>query len=278
MKHRAAYSGLQAVRPDPVPVERLLLGRPVTEAVELLPRLFNLCAAAQRVGIRMALGLAVTDQDLAGLYDDIRRSHALQLGVILPRALGLPAHPAPLDLLETPDLGEQSLDDLMTRDSHLGRLLRALDRRFPPGIAVTSVLQTPTHETLFAHTAIENSVAAHHASALVMRHVEARSGRGPLWRVLGLVLGLPPAVCLPPIKPRQGAVIVPAARGQYAIEARAEEGRLTAFRRVTPTDHMLVPSGALDQALANCPAQDAPLLLRIFDPCQPVTLRETAHA
>ena len=56
---------------------------------------------------------------------------------------------------------------------------------------------------------------------------------------------------------------------------------MTAFSRITPTDHLLAPGGVLAQCLATLPADRAglaPLMLEILDPCSPVRLEEVAHA
>jgi hypothetical protein len=78
-----------------------------------------------------------------------------------------------------------------------------------------------------------------------------------------------------------GRALVPAARGLYAVAARVEGGRVAAFARVTPTDHLLAPGGVLDRSLAALPADRgalAPLLLDILDPCSPVQVMEAEDA
>ena len=51
----------------------------------------------------------------------------------------------------------------------------------------------------------------------------------------------------------QGVAMVPAARGTYAVSAQAQDGRVTQFRRATPTDHMLAPGGIMQRSLASLP-------------------------
>ena len=42
-----------------------------------------------------------------------------------------------------------------------------------------------------------------------------------------------------------GAAVIPAARGVYGVRAEVERGRVVAFERRTPTDHLLAPGGAV---------------------------------
>ena len=83
-------------RPAPdLPVASLLIGKPVEEAAQLLPRLFNLCSGAQGMALRLALGLPAPDA--ATLRREILRDHLLKLCVVWPGLLGLPTTPLPPD-------------------------------------------------------------------------------------------------------------------------------------------------------------------------------------
>jgi hypothetical protein len=51
---------------------------------------------------------------------------------------------------------------------------------------------------------------------------------------------------------------------------------VTAFSRITPTDHMLASGGAIDQtmdSLSNGQRGLAPLALALMDPCVPLTIK-----
>ncbi|MCE8440702.1 HupK protein, partial [Rhodovulum sulfidophilum] len=59
------------------------------------------------------------------------------------------------------------------------------------------------------------------------------------------------------------------------------EGRVSSFRRWTPTDHLLARGGVLERALASLPrarVELAPLVVDILDPCLPVHFEEAADA
>ncbi len=267
--------------PAPLPVERLLIGKPVEEAAELLPRIFSLCRASQRIAIRLALDLPVSGDDLDALRRDIARDHAFHLGVMLPKALGLPVHPDPARLAEDvqdfvrdcPDFGA-----FLTDACPVSVILREISLRFPDKAAEAGNLPLPNPEVMTTSDRLENTVAAQHSSSPLMRHVSARFGRGPLWRVLGRVLALSSSSLPAHVQPRRGVAVVPASRGLYAVEAAHEDGRVTRFRRRTPTDHLLAPGGILERALATCPPGQGQALLAVLDPCQPVILKETADA
>jgi hypothetical protein len=117
-----------------------------------------------------------------------------------------------------------------------------------------------------------------------MRWIAETRGHGPLWRATAR--GYDIAACLAdrlpvPRTPAPGSAIVAATRGAFAVTARVDAGRIAAFARVTPTDHLLAPGGILDRTLAALPAEKtgyAPLILDILDPCTPVRLTEVAHA
>ena len=272
--------------PAPLPVAKMVRGRGVAEVAELLPRLFNLCPVAQSVAIRVALGLEAPDTE--ALMAEIRDEHALRLAVMLPMKLGLAPVACPRnaperlpealfgaqDLPETPN----GFADFVARGAGIAPVLKAIRERFAPGEAVTDPLPLVTADAVFAQDALENSVAARHAGHPVMRAIETACGRGPYWRVVARVLDFQaaferrlPAPCV--IAP--GRVVVPAARGLYAVHAEVSEGCVTGLTRRTPTDHMLSQNGALAQAFARLPAAKrglAPVLLEVFDPCVPVRL------
>ncbi len=259
----------------PLPVEALVLGRPVAEAAELLPRLFNLCRAAQGLAAKLSLGLPATEDPVA----EILRDHVLKLCITLPRSLGQDPRPipsAPADLLGPGGL-PATPDGLLAQDT----LARAIDRRFPAGVAVSAALPSPVQP--LAEGAFENSAAGRQAAHPLLRAVEATRGRGPLWRYAGLLADLEAALTgrLPPAQVVDGTAIVPAARGTYALRLTQANGLVTGITRRTPTDHLLAPGGALLQSLASLPASLHPLapqVIALHDPCIPVTVREAQDA
>jgi hypothetical protein len=259
----------------PLPVEALVLGKPVAVVAELLPRLFNLCRMAQGLAARLALGLPATDDT----QSEVIRDHCVRLCVTLPRAFGaaprgLPADPAAL-------LGAHGLpretDALLRTDP----LARQIAETFPAGNACCAALPAPADP--LAEGAFENSAVGRQSSHPLVRAVQSDWGRGPLWRYAGLLADLEAALAgrLPSAAMVAGTATVSAARGTYALRLTQAGGLVTGIIRRTPTDHMLAPGGALLQSLASLPRAQRHLALQVIalhDPCIPVTLREAQDA
>jgi len=286
LARNGAQIGVHIAPPDPLPLDRLVLGRPAEEVAALMPRLFNLCGVAQGLAARMSLGLSAAGADPRR---EILRDHLAKLCLHWPRLTGL----APQALPEGWAEGGAPLQDWLwggprpARLAHWlaeGRgtapLIGVIAGAFGPGEAVAAV--PPLSDPMLL-TAQENSPAGRGAEDPLMQQAEAAFGRGPLWRALGRVLDLDRLAAAPVAAELRadGTALVAAARGTYALRARAEAGRVVALERVTPTDHLLAPGGALEQALARLPASQlarAALVVDILDPCVPVALQEGKHA
>ena len=282
-----------------LPVEALVLGKPVTEAADLLPRIFNLCRMAQGVAAKLSLGLPAAEDPTS----EIIRDHVLRLCITLPQTFGLP--PLPL-----PDLGQEQRaqgsaplplsgggrgrgspaallgpgglpDEMAEVQGPLVPLVRTIAKAFPPGTATSSALPAPTDS--LAEGPFENSAAGRQSHHPLLRRIEQSHGRGPLWRLAGLMADLDAALQnrLPAPTVKDGIATVPAARGTYALRLTQANGLVTGLTRRTPTDHMLAPGGALLQSLASLPEALHHLAARVIalhDPCVPVTVREAQHA
>ncbi len=260
-----------------LPVAQMMTGLPVEEAIALLPRIFNLCPMAQATAARLSLGWPAAGNPA----EEVIRDHAIRLAVTLPATFGLPSGPVPTDVAVF--LGPRGLpaelDALPGWTSPAAALLGRVADRFPRGIATCDALPPPPDDPLAAG-AWENSAAGRQARHPLLRAAEARFGRGPLWRLLGLLADLEAAIqggLPPPRRLSDGTAVVTAARGAYALRLSAGAGRVTALARRTPTDHLLARGGALEQALCRLPAglrHLAPWVIALHDPCIPVVLRE----
>lgn len=285
----------------PLPVEAMVLGKPVAEAAEVLPRLFNLCRAAQGLAAKLSLGLPATEVPTA----EIIRDHTLKLCITLPRAFGLDPitipptglqaqQPAASDALPPGGRGmgkEGFASDLLGPDGlandpadmkgPLAPLFRQIAKTFPPDVATCPDLPAP--QGPLEEGAFENSAAGRQSAHPLLRHIEQSHGRGPLWRLVGLMADLEAALLnrLPAPTVTEGIAAVPAARGTYALRITQRDGLVTGITRRTPTDHLLAPGGALLQSLASLPEplhHLAPQVIALHDPCIPVTVREAADA
>ncbi|MGY6704443.1 hypothetical protein [Roseinatronobacter sp.] len=276
--------------PEPPALGALLRGKSAQAAAELLPRLFNLCSAAQGMAARLSLGLSIAPDAAATLARDVLRDHLLALFMTLPRAASLPPAPLPAGWQASPDLAP-ALWGGARRPASLAQWLASAQGLAPLAARVAVLFGTQgrvpplpfvTRQNADNPSPLENSPAARHAGDPLMRQAEALAGRGPLWRLMGRICDAEAAARgdLPAPELRaDGMALVPAARGVYALRLDADHGRITTICRITPTDHMLAPQGTLRQALGNLdqPAL-APLLVALHDPCLPVTLHEVGHA
>jgi len=267
-----------------LPVEALVLGRPVAEVADLLPRLFNLCRAAQGMAAKLSLGLPVGLPAGLPVAEDpgteVIRDHVLKLCVTLPRAFSLPGLP----ILQDPAtlLGPHGLpDDPADLHGPASALARLIASTFPPGTATCPELPPPSDP--LAAGAFENSAAGRQCGHPLLRRIEKTHGRGPLWRYAGLLADLEAAIDgrLPAPVVTDGTATVPAARGTYALRITAAHGLVTGLIRRTPTDHLLAPGGALLRSLASLPPalhHLAPQVIALHDPCIPVRVREAQDA
>lgn len=273
---------------DTPPAEGLVRGRPVAEARETIGRVFNLCRAAQLAAFDLATGAAV---DMTASAAEIRRDHLAQIFMAWPRALGLPpifdrrwleddrvALKALVGAGGTVPGNDFEMAGFLGSDDGVAPLLRLIGELFGPRTASSDEVMLVDAESAFGPAPVENSPAARQAAHPAMAYVEAMYGRGPLWRAAGRVIDL--AAILTGDVPRpvlvgDGAAIVPATRGYYALRVSVRDGKVARLSRTTPTDHMLTPGGALETMLMRLPAHRGELvslLMTLVDPCRAVTV------
>lgn len=260
-----------------------LQSRPVAEAAELLPRLFNLCRMAQSSAARLSLGLPATEGDPAA---EVIHDHMARLFVTLRRAFDLaPLIPpratpnvfGPLNQLPRDPGG---LTEWFMTDNPLAELGRAVQAGLPLPFGQTPNLPGAAPQT----GAMENSPAQRQAHHPLMQTLAHAQGRSPLWRFAGLLVDLQAALSGALPAPRLfagGMAQVEAARGTYFLRIGQQSGRVTDLTRITPTDHQLAPKGALELALTQVPTDRPDLVSRLvalFDPCIPVTVPQVHHA
>ncbi len=295
MLHATPSPALVAQPAPGLPVDRLVVGRGVDEVASLLPRLFNLCRAAQGAAVEAALGRTVSSD---GIQQEILRDHLLKFHVTWPAFFGFPPCPLPGDWAEGGKALRQTVFGpagtapatpadffaFLEGEEGYAPILRRIDGCFAMGEAVAEGLAPVLPATVWNVGRTDNSVAARQADHPVMVAIAANRGQGPLWRAAARLYDIAAVLSddIPPVlSPSDGEAIVPAARGTYAVRIMARNGMVTRFERVTPTDHLLAEGGTLDRTLASLPADKAglgPLLLDILDPCSPVRLKEVAHA
>lgn len=270
--------------PAELPIDALVLGKPVEQAANLLPRLFNLCAGAQSMGARLAFGLPVVTDDR--LRAEILRDHLLKLCVIWPSLLSMKPVPLPKDLTAPGPLivpgPKVDFFGWLKAEKGVAAVLSAIARAFAPGDAMAD-LPLIQAETAFDTLAQDNSVAARNVFHPAMQTITTQYGRGPFWRASALIFDILALLQSPPlpIVCADGTVIVSAARGAYALRARSISGLVTGFSRRTPTDYLCAAGGVLQLSLASLPRAKShllPLLIDILSPCVAVQLPQVQHA
>ena len=284
--------------PAALPVRDLVIGKSVDAAAEMLPRLFNLCRIAQQAAARLAFGLILPVNTHRELQREVLRDHLAKFYLKWPSMLGLASIPLPRDwqtgeekvrveVFGSPGAMPRSAEDFesfLNSGNGISSILRRIDQCFEPGEAITVALPHPSVQNVLHLQVLENSVAGRHLSHPVMQHIAVSRGYGPLWRATGRAFDLECSLRgrMPDFEiPTPGIAVVPATRGSYAIQSCVENGIVTAFERITPTDHLLADGSILEQTLNTLPAGKtgfAPLILEILDPCTPVRLREVQDA
>lgn len=288
LQRRASGVGVALSRMPPAPVEALLIGRPVAEARSLLERLFAVCGKAHTAAFDLALGLETAGS--GDLAEEIRVNHLALLFVHLPPLLGLPPNPPPRQELTAAILGQAAslfaagdLSGWLSSNSGLASLLSRIAAAFAPGEADPALPPLAMGAAPRPGLAL-NLPAARVAGHPIMRQAAERFGRGPLWQALGLVadllaLGVPERLTAKRLGP--GQALAPTARGSCFLTAQARNGQLTHFQRLTPTDDLTTPGGALERALARLDTARiglAPLVVALLNPCEQVTVTEMADA
>lgn len=310
---------LRATRAPALPVARLVAGKRSDEVAALVPRLFSLCRAAQAAAVDTALGrpvdakgigreilrdhllkLCVTWPNLLGLgarpvpFGPAAGPSGVGQGAMPDQQKTLTQPVLPVGWAEGSGVAEAMFGPGRTapvtptdftafmNSSHgAAPVLTRIAQCFAPHEACADGLPPFTARTIWRTAPVENSTALRHMDHPVMRAVEARHGRGPLWRAVARLYDIEAVLtgCLPQIEaPKDGEAMVPATRGVYVVRIETDGDIVTRLDRMTPTDSLLARGGILDRSLATLPATKtglAPLMMDILDPCSPVRLEKT---
>ena len=302
---RTARPFTYAPMPD---AERVLLGRVPEEAAALIPRLYNIGAAAQGAAAAAALGLSGGSGD--AIRAEIAREHGLFLFHHLPLALGEardneglallrsedaaarltrhlfgPHFPAALSLA---DLSPLQLDTLLARGETATTRTLARIADFDPAWARADLpdLTLTDAEAAFADETIsparDATLFSRVRSVPLLAALIARDGPSLLSRLLARVLDL--CACLTPPTPDalsgarpHGIGFAQAARGMLVHRAHVAEGRVVSYKMLAPSRWTLTPGGLLERMLDAIPARaEAGLIARLsllaVNPCVAVRL------
>ena len=292
--------------PKPLPLADLLFGKSPDEASRFIPLVYNICAAAQELAARSALGLDLHEESYARVAEEMLRDHVLKLSTIWPVAMGETACRDALPLvgraLGDPQaakglkdavlgVGRDIPEDWNSLCHWMGAGETGAARTFAAVAAWTPVWGLADLPPLEVDTPVdwvdasgdggpvENSAAARAAPSRLMREIAEQRGHGPLWRMAARLVEVDQILsgqALPALAKRG---VAQAARGAMMADAGVEGGRVTFFRRLSPTDFALAPGGLLETAFASLPGdpsapleQIARMVLETIDPCLPTEL------
>lgn len=287
--------------PRAVPVAVLVRGRPPEEAARLVPRLFNLCGAAQEAAIRSAFDLPAPEALTSRIAGETLVEHVFRLCLIWPAILGI-----------APDREAVTLARRALVDAEAARQLRW--HLFAPLDGAPGDLNTLSSFVVAAETGparmlreivthwdghwgradlpdfdpagpvdwdgvtqggfpVENSPAGR-AKGSLLAAIAARHGRGLLWRIAARLVEVDRLLAGATMgDPAKGAA--EAARGTLLVRGACRNGSIAAFERLSPTDFALAPGGSLETALASLPVEGgappveriARLIVETIDPC-----------
>ncbi len=288
---------------------RWMVGRTPTEGAQVLPRVFNLCAAAHRAACLGALGLPAVPDEAAMQLETVR-DQGVALFHTWPTLLGLEPDRSALKLLAAPDaaalatrldaddLAAFSLTDLdlwlEAGTTGSARVLRQLRDRIDPawGRAALPPLQVTDLDAALAAPGPparrETTALERVRSAPLMAALLAHEGPSLFTRLMARVVDLLWAACDGYALPLSGltaggAGYAQAARGLLVHGAQVEGERIRFYRVLSPSAWNLAPDGLLARMLAALPSRrETPMLAQLaacaVNPCVPVTFSFGAGA
>ncbi|MFG1428077.1 nickel-dependent hydrogenase large subunit [Roseixanthobacter glucoisosaccharinicivorans] len=292
---------------DPEP---LLVGRRVDDALELLPRLFNLCAAAHRAAASHALGMSDAG-NASAMQAETVRDHGVALFHLWPSVLGaatdrdglaLLGHGAPNEIVRhvcggdnLPEFSSAHLASWLARGATPAAcLLRDLRERLDPawGRVALRDLETEALDTDLLEQAPsprwEATALGRVRAAPVIRALLREEGASLFVRLLARIVDLSWMAMgggTAQLHGKAGAGIgyAQASRGILVHQAKVKDGRVLAYRVRTPSAWNLAPGGLFAQMLAALPARrEAQMLARIAEcavnPCVPLALHFAPEA
>lgn len=288
--------------PSPLPVETWLQGKSTTEAARLVPMVFNICAAAQGLAVRSALGLNVEKELEDGVRAESLREHAVKLCLVWPPLLGeaasrdalvhagralndsvaanalrkavfAPMAQAPVNLSELRDWAETGAT---AASRAFARLLSDWDpawgRADLPMFDPAQTVDWP--EASQGGAPVENAPGSRVSDHALLKGIAAQLGHGMLYRMATRLVELDQLLGGAASTPHTGRGVAQAARGAMLVQATIKDDRIERFARLSPTDFALHSGGVLETALATLPTTaDVPLrsiaqmVIETIDPC-----------
>jgi hypothetical protein len=295
--------------PPMVSLCRMLAGKPPAEAGQLAGVVYARAASSEAAAIAAATGGDVSETQLRGMLLEALQEHAVKMLAAWPAALGRPPMPVPA-FGSDPEALAVALFGNEAPPQRLGSFEAWLKRGATPAARVLDEVWQhwdarwgraalpiwspgqPLGRVDWAGALIDGAVAdtglvARVAETDLMREIEARRGRGVIWRLAARVADA--AILLDRLRenrleglachvqPGVGAALAP--NGTLLVEAKTEGGAISRYQRLSPADFALHPGGLLHKALATLPRRSraplrsiAALIVEAIDPAIPTRL------
>ena len=263
------FSGWTFTGPPRIPFENLALGRTPDQVCELFPRLFNLCTAAQKASLYEAFGRDLDAQLQARVEDERRRDHARLFQFVLPNLMGFARSREEFEWpVPEADKFKTFLEESEALPARLWRTVAAW-----PGAKGACKVPSVQSDNVWAENSVvaDNSLAALLENHPALSWIDETYGRGSAaWRLAGRWLD---AAAL---SNHENLVPGPvAARGRMFTKIRVAGGMVSYFKRLTPTDFLVMENGVLEQMLATIDHRDPDIktLVEIASPCVPYRVK-----
>ena len=245
------------IPPSPLPVETWLQGRSTTEAARLVPMVFNICAAAQGLAVRSALGLNVEQELEDGVRAESLREHAVKLCLVWPPLLGeaasrdalahagralndslagnalrkavfAPMAQAPATLSELRDWAE-------TGETAPARAFARLFSDWDPAWGRADLPMFDSEqavdwpEATQGGSVVENAPGSRVSVHLLLKEIADQFGHGMLYRMATRLVELDQLLDGTAAAPLTGRGVAQAARGAMLVQATTKDNRIERF-------------------------------------------------
>lgn len=291
--------------PSALELTSALVGKPAEEAARVIPLVYNVCAAAQESAVRSALDLPLDETLFRRVALESLREHVLKLAIVWPQLAGEMAD------REAPALAARAFDDddvatalrqalfapfpgapenldafdafvVAGKTAPARMLARLADGWNPDWGRVDDIDIFEPHEPVDwprptqKGAPVDNSQASRVAETPLLRQIEARQGRGLVWRIAARLVEVDRLL---QHKGEASSVTAHgaanAARGVMMVQGSiTPDGRIASLARLSPTDFLIAPGGVLERALAtldkagNIPLRNvAQMVVETIDPC-----------
>jgi hypothetical protein len=296
--------------PPMVSLCRMLAGRAPADAGMLAGTVYARSPSSEAAAIAAATGQPIDDSLLRGMIVEALHEHAVKMLAAWPAALGRKGAPVPAPETSNPIALASALFGDMPPPRRIGEFEAWIKRGATPAARVLDEVWQhwdtrwgraalplwspgqPLGRVDWAAAVIDGAAAdtglvARVSDSDLMREIEARRGRGIVWRLAARLVDagrlldrlredrLDGLACH--VLPGVGAALAP--NGTLLVEAETEGEAISRYQRLSPADFALHPEGLMHKALATLPKRSraplgaiASLIIEAVDPGIPTRL------